>query len=254
MSVVAPVAPSDLPASFRRIALGSVASTNDEARRLAGSGAADGTVVTAVSQSGGRGRLGRSWASPAGNHYASLIVRSTVPAARLPELSLVAALAVAEAVERFVPAARRVRLKWPNDVLVDGAKIAGILLERVGPEGVVVGVGINLASHPDGLPYRATDLAAAGVPGATVDAVLAAWLGCFARWRAVWERQGFGPVKTAWERRAAGLGERVSVDLGTGGAVEGRLVGLDERGALVLETAAGRLSVSAGDVGFVAGG
>ena len=114
-----------LPDGWTLVALASVGSTNDEAARLADTGVPEGTVVWSREQTGGRGRRGRHWASPPGNLYTSTILRPACAAPRAAELGFVAALAVAD----IVPVGRPVRLKWPNDVLVDGGKIAGILLE-----------------------------------------------------------------------------------------------------------------------------
>ncbi|MEC7571593.1 MAG: biotin--[acetyl-CoA-carboxylase] ligase, partial [Pseudomonadota bacterium] len=143
-----------------------VDSTNSEASRLLAAGADHGLVVRADCQSAGRGRRGRTWVSPPGNLYCSLLARPPISApAPLATLTFVAALAVHQLVRAALPAARTVALKWPNDVLVDGAKVSGILLEGqhggAGPA-VIIGVGINLASHPAGAPYAVTDLAAGG--------------------------------------------------------------------------------------------
>ncbi|HYD04356.1 MAG TPA: biotin--[acetyl-CoA-carboxylase] ligase, partial [Reyranella sp.] len=123
-----------LPDGWTLVALQSVGSTNDEAARLAEAGAAEGTVVWAREQTGGRGRRGRVWASPVGNLYTSTIVRPQCQAPRAAELGFASALAVTD----IVPAGRDVRVKWPNDVLVDGGKIAGILPESsIGADGGV---------------------------------------------------------------------------------------------------------------------
>jgi len=146
-----------LPDGWTLVALQSVGSTNDEATRLAETGAAEGTVVWSREQTGGRGRRGRHWASPIGNLYSSTILRPACSAPRAAELGFVAALAVAD----MVPAGRDVRVKWPNDVLVDGGKIAGILPESaIGAGGevehVVLGIGVNVAFAPQlpALPRR----------------------------------------------------------------------------------------------------
>ena len=142
-----------LPDGWTLVALQSVGSTNDEAARLAEAGAAEGTVVWAREQTGGRGRRGRIWASPVGNLYTSTIVRPQCPAARAAELGFVSALAVAD----IVPAGRDVRVKWPNDVLVDGGKIAGILPESsIGADGCV--------EHGCARPQRGERVRVAGVP------------------------------------------------------------------------------------------
>ncbi len=135
----------------------SLGSTNDEARRLAQAGAAHGTVVAARQQTAGRGRVGRSWVSPPGNLYLSVLLRLDLPLARLAELSFVAALAVADMVDSFLPPDFRAALKWPNDVLVEGAKISGILIEQ-GETATIVGIGVNVGHCPTGTPYPVTSL------------------------------------------------------------------------------------------------
>ena len=144
---------SGLPRGYVLKALDEIDSTNEEARRLAAAGAAAGTVVWAKRQTAGRGRRGRSWISEPGNLFTSLILRPHVPPARAAELTFVASLAVAQAVAGFLPG-RIICTKWPNDVLVDGGKIAGILIESAaGTSGkvdwLVVGIGINVAHHPN---------------------------------------------------------------------------------------------------------
>lgn len=267
-------APPPLPPGFSLIALDEVPSTNDEAARLAAEGAADGTVVWARRQSAGRGRRGRQWVSPEGNLYCSIVMRPDVPLARAAGLSLVAAVAAGDMVAGFLPG-KQVEHKWPNDILVGGAKIAGILLEASGASGarvgarrssedggrtepaaggavdwVVVGCGVNLAVHPAGDGLSATDIGRErGAPVATGEA-LAALLESLHRWRGRWETAGIPPVRDAWLARARGLGEEIAVRLPRE-EVRGRFEGLDETGALLLRLADSTLrTISAGDVFF----
>ena len=158
---------AELPEGFVLCALDSVASTNDEAKRRAEEGAPGGRWSPPRSRSGGRGRYGRSWASPPGNLYASVLLRPDCPMARAAQLSLVAGLALADALEGIGRPGLDVKLKWPNDVLIGGAKVAGLLLEGAArPDGsaawVIVGSGVNVASCPEGTPYPATCLAGEG--------------------------------------------------------------------------------------------
>lgn len=238
------------PFTIRRY--GRLASTNDTARALAAAGAPHGTVVWARSQSAGRGRQGRAWFSPPGNLYVSLILRPCVPAARLAELGFLAALGVADALDGVL-AARRAELKWPNDVLLEGRKVAGILPEAAvaagAPPAVILGIGINLREAPAGTPYPATSLAANGAAEVTPEGMLGALLPALARWLARWDAEGFAPARAAWMGRARGLGHPVRVRTGEGW-LEGRLTALDEDGALLVETAAGPRRVTAGEVAF----
>jgi BirA family biotin operon repressor/biotin-[acetyl-CoA-carboxylase] ligase len=233
-----------LPDGWTLVALQSVGSTNDEAARLADGGAAEGTVVWAREQKGGRGRRGRRWVSPVGNLYSSTIVRPVGSAPRAAELGFVAALAVAD----IVPATREVRVKWPNDVLVDGGKIAGILLESAVGEGgqvdhVVIGIGVNVAFAPE-LPEMRYPGAALG---GTVETALENLTQALAVRLAEWRREGFETTRTAWLAKAGPLGLEVDVKLGEE-LVRGRFAGLDREGALLLETPAGRRKIVSGEL------
>ena len=167
-----------LPDGWRLVALPSVGSTNDAALRLAEGGASEGTFVWAREQTGGRGRRGRSWVSPPGNLYCSTVLRPECPASRAAELGFVAALAVAD----IVPAERRIRLKWPNDVLVDGGKIAGILLESsIGQDGlvehVVAGIGVNVGFAPQIPDMRYAGAMLGGILLGVIEALGAGYIG-----------------------------------------------------------------------------
>ncbi len=235
-------------------------STNDEARRRAEAGAAAGTVVWAGRQLAGRGRRGRSWSSPEGNLYCSLVLRPACPPALAAQLSLVTAVAVGAAVVGCLPPERVTRLKWPNDILIDGCKVAGILLETgADAEGrvtwLVVGVGINVRHFPADAGYPATSLLEAGLAGeGEVEVVLKSFLDQFGRWYRVWRDVGLEPVRAAWLARAAGLGTPISVRLHQE-TVSGRFAGLDLDGALLLASGEGGqvVRVTAGDVFFPGG-
>ncbi len=233
-----------LPDGWTLVALPSVGSTNDEAVRLADGGAREGTVVWAREQTGGRGRRGRRWASPVGNLYSSIIVRPACSAPRAAELGFVAALAVAD----IVPAGRDVRLKWPNDVLVDGGKVAGILLESAVGQGgrvdhVAMGIGINVGFAPQ-LPEMRYPGAALG---GTVETALEKLAHAIAARLAEWRREGFATVRVSWLAKAGPLGLEVDVKLGDE-LVHGRFAGLDREGALLLDTPAGPRKIVSGEL------
>lgn len=246
-----------LPAGFRLEARDVVDSTNSEAARLAREGAADGTVVWARRQTAGRGRQGRQWQSPEGNLYCSLILRPNVPPARAAQLSFVAALALGETLRAALADGPAPRYKWPNDVLLEGRKVAGILLESSGsPAGgidwIIVGCGLNLAHFPENIEggYPATSLAAMGGKDISLQEMLARFLGAFAVWRARWQDEGLTVLREAWLSNAARLGEEISVRL-PGEELRGRFDGLDESGALLLGLADGsHRTIAAGDVYF----
>jgi BirA family transcriptional regulator, biotin operon repressor / biotin---[acetyl-CoA-carboxylase] ligase len=233
-----------LPDGWTLVALDSVGSTNDEAARLADAGAAEGTIVWAREQTGGRGRRGRHWASPAGNLYSSTILRPSCAAVRATELGFVAALAVAD----IVPGGREIRVKWPNDVMVDGGKIAGILLESsIGQGGlvehVIAGIGVNVGFAPQ-LPEMRYPGAALG---GSVVAALESLTQALARRLSEWRRDGFASVREAWLAKAGPLGADVDVRLGEE-LVRGRFAGLDGEGALLLDTVAGRRKIVSGEL------
>ena len=229
-------------------------STNEEARRLAAAGEAGPIWILAGRQTAGRGRRGRSWESPTGNLAATLLLRPGKSASQCAQLSFVAATAACDILAGFAPATE-MRVKWPNDVLADGRKIAGILLESASqggepPNWLAIGIGVNLASHPEGLEYAATSLGALGGSVPKTDDALLHLAANFAKWYEVWRGDGFAPIRDAWLARAAGLGSRIRARLSheeTSGVFEG----IDENGALLLRENATRVRViPAGEIFF----
>jgi BirA family biotin operon repressor/biotin-[acetyl-CoA-carboxylase] ligase len=212
---------------------------------LAASGLEEGIWLRADRQTSGRGRQGRAWVSPAGNLYASTLVRirpSDPPAATL---ALVAAVAIEEAVGAYLPGVAR--LKWPNDLLIDGAKLSGILLERAGTA-VVIGFGTNLADHPIDTDRVATSLAAHGIAVDPTD-FIETLAEAFARWVERWRGEGIDVVRRRWVERAHPVGTPLTTRLPDGSAIDGLFDGLDSEGALILRLAEGtRRVIHAGDV------
>ncbi len=238
---------------WRRVALETVDSTNEEVKRRAEQGEAEGLAITALRQTAGRGRRGRAWESPEGNLFVSLLLRPKRSPLEAATLSFLSCLAMAEAVEQVAPQlGPKLACKWPNDLLLNGGKLCGILLEsRNTPAGgvdyLVIGIGVNLVYHPADTPYPATSLAAEGVT-VTREDFLAALLDCIDVWYERWSREGFAPVREAWLKRALGLGQQIVVRL-QDSELRGRFKALDDTGALLLETAdGGTRIVTAGDV------
>lgn len=229
-------------------------STNEEARRLARAGEAGPIWITAARQTAGRGRRGRAWESPTGNLAATLFLRPERSAAQSAQLSFVAALAAVEAVSAFSGQAR-LAVKWPNDVLAEGRKIAGILLESAGAgaaglDWLAVGIGVNLASHPEGTEFPATSLAALGEPAPAPAEVLSRLASAWAKWYEAWRARGFSDIRDAWLARAAGLGARIRARL-QNEETSGVFEGIDETGALLLREQPDRLrAIAAGEVFF----
>lgn len=250
-----------LPSPYRLVELDAVDSTNAEAKRLAEAGAPDGTVVWAKHQTAGRGRRGRTWTSNPGNLYFSILMRPPYPAKDVMQLSFVAANAIADAMQVAAPRGAFVHVKWPNDVLVEGRKIAGILIEAEADEAkpgylkwLALGVGVNVAGHPsdNDTEFPATSLAAEGVTGAglSVEALLDTLVKRFLAGLVTWRNLGFGPIRRHWLVRARGLGGPVTVRLANE-TLQGIFAALDEDGALVLHLdGQPNRRITAGDVFF----
>jgi BirA family biotin operon repressor/biotin-[acetyl-CoA-carboxylase] ligase len=224
----------------------------DEARALAVAGQVGPIWIVARSQSGGRGRHGRGWSSPPGNLHASLLLTDPCTPMRAPELGFVAGLALHDAVTRCTGLhSPDVALKWPNDLLVKGAKTAGLLLEGQSMGQVfhvTIGMGVNVAVAPADTPYAAGTLAAIA-PTLTADILLTAIRATWSETFAIWQELGFAPIREAWRRRAAGRGEGVTVRLPSG-ALSGLFEDIDPSGRLILLTSAGRRVIDAGDLYF----
>jgi BirA family biotin operon repressor/biotin-[acetyl-CoA-carboxylase] ligase len=234
-----------------------VGSTNAEAMALAREGRAP-VWVAARAQTEGRGRRGRRWETARGNLAASFALITAAPPEIAASLGFVAGLALEQALREVAaslsPRTARPELKWPNDVIVDGKKLAGILLEadllaerRLA---VVVGVGVNVVAAPEGLPYPATSLVERG-DATSAEELFERLAENFVTWLDTWdEGAGLPAIRKAWMARAAGLGAEVEVDLG-GRVIRGRFESLDERGRLVLRAPTGvATAISAGDVYF----
>lgn len=222
-------------------------STNDDLAMLAEQGAAEGCWLRAERQTGGRGRHGRAWQSPAGNLYASTLVRLQPADPPAATLALVAAVALHEVVQAYAGSAE-IRIKWPNDLLAGGAKLSGILLER-SRDAVIIGFGVNLADHPRDTPRPATSLAALGGAAADPAGMLVDLAASFAGWLSRWRSEGFGPVRARWLEKAHPLGTALSTTDVGGTSLDGLFEGLDDNGALRLRLADGSTHViHAGDV------
>jgi BirA family transcriptional regulator, biotin operon repressor / biotin---[acetyl-CoA-carboxylase] ligase len=217
---------------------------------LIATGVEEGLWLRAERQTEGRGRLGRGWESPSGNLFASTLVhlRPTDPPA--PMLAFVAAVALVEVLKAQAPL-EPFLLKWPNDVLCDGAKLAGILLERTG-DTVVIGIGVNLAHHPEGLDRSVTSLAARIGQAPDAEAFVHSLAAHFASWLVQWRESGQAAIIGAWHRYAHMPGTPLSVNLPDGSRLAGCYDGLDQDGALKLRLADGAVrAIHAGDVFLV---
>ncbi|WP_404404208.1 biotin--[acetyl-CoA-carboxylase] ligase [Pelagibacterium halotolerans] len=265
-----------LPASadvegYRVIGFDTVGSTNTEAANAAMAGDSGKLWFAALQQTAGKGRRGRPWESPYGNLAASLLITPDGETESFASLGFVAGVALNCALEKLIPNARiasgidgadgrsegasaRIALKWPNDVLADGAKLAGILLEGHkrpdGRQAIVIGFGINVVAAPEGLPYPAIALRDLGiaVDAATVfEALAESWVACFK----VWDNgRGIAEILDAWRAAAAGIGAEVAVQRNRD-VVRGVFETIDDAGRLIVRDPEGhRIAIAAGDVHF----
>jgi BirA family biotin operon repressor/biotin-[acetyl-CoA-carboxylase] ligase len=244
-------------AGYRRLALAETGSTNAAALQAARAGDPGNLWVTAESQSAGKGRRGREWVSEPGNLYASLLLIDTAPVSKIGTLPLVAALGAHRALRPFFVAnPQALAIKWPNDLLVDGRKICGILLESEKlPDGrlaVVIGCGINCAAHPANPLYPATDLAECGIEAA-LEEVFSRLVAEMERVLADWNGgAGFAGIREDWLLAADGKGSMVTVKW-QDGETTGLFEDIDSEGYLLLNVAGERRRISAGDLFFSMG-
>jgi BirA family biotin operon repressor/biotin-[acetyl-CoA-carboxylase] ligase len=224
----------------------SLDSTNEEAKRLVAKGEKGPLWILAARQSAGKGRRGNSWVSQDGNLFASLLAPAEDAMRLSAPYAFAAGLAVADTVSGYTES--KITLKWPNDVLLEGQKLAGILLETV-PGALIVGIGVNLAVAPEGTPFPATSLAQHAEQAPVSEDVLARLALYMETWIALWKERGFAPLRDAWLARAAQLGEPIRARL-PDGEREGIFEDLDSEGALLLRTKNGLVRVTSGEVFF----
>ena len=244
---------ADFSDGIRILRYGVLDSTNEQAKTLIEAGFSEKFVVSSDRQTDARGRNGRQWQSLPGNLACSIVVCPSVPPARLSELSFVASVAVQRCIKKLIPT-HSVKTKWPNDILVASAKMSGILLEVASAVGskhssVIVGIGVNVASAPDKLKYPATCLRDLGCE-VSVDVLFFDLIERFLELENEWAVAGLDIILAEWLDHAVGLGEKILVKTGDR-ELEGVFENLDERGALLLRGADGRVDkISAGDVFF----
>jgi BirA family biotin operon repressor/biotin-[acetyl-CoA-carboxylase] ligase len=228
----------------------SLPSTSDRAIARAEAGEAPWCAVLAETQTAGRGRHGRRWISPPGNLYLSVLLdaQAAVPGG----LGLLAGVAIADALAPLLPASIALHLKWPNDLIADGRKLGGVLIEAGtragGASWAVAGIGVNLVAHPDDTDRPATSFAALGVASPAPDILADTILERLIAWSGRARAEGFGVIVAAWQRRAQPPGTAITVRL-PAGPVRGRYAGLDADGALLLSLEDGRMRrVVAGEI------
>jgi BirA family biotin operon repressor/biotin-[acetyl-CoA-carboxylase] ligase len=255
--------PKAISAGYGLAAFDQIGSTNAEAMSRARDGERGPTWFVTTEQTAGRGRRQRAWIAPRGNLASSVLEVMDVSPGVAATLGFAAGLSLESALQRLSIEANlrragaeplRYALKWPNDVMADGQKLAGILLEAEAVAGnrlaVVVGIGTNVIAAPEGTPTPATSLAALGV-NVGAEEVFTALADAWVEFRGIWDNgRGFADIRKLWLERAFGLGERVTIQTGTV-TVEGAFDTIDETGCLIVRTAEGkRVPITAGEVYF----
>lgn len=240
------------------VAFNSVSSTNEVLKKLVIEEQVKNRIaVIAKKQTSGYGRRTRKWESPQGNMYCSALITPTPRQIKdVTQLSFVVSVAVAEAIESLSETVVT-QCKWPNDVLIKGQKVSGILLETIGKTSVplqhiVVGVGINVENAPTdikNLSYPVSSLSDEGID-ISVNEMLPIYLKHLKKWLDIWEEQGFDSIKEFWLQRAKGIGEEIKIDFGKN-SMSGVFSGLDQDGALLLRLSDGKeRRITTGDIFF----
>ncbi len=229
-------------------------STNDEAKRQIINALSikdlNNTVIWAKKQINGRGRYDRNWISPEGNLYFSLIIVPEFSLAKIYQLSFVAALAVNLAISDFINEDVNLKCKWPNDILLEGKKVAGILLEKILDNAVIIGVGVNINSFPDNVIFSATSLNLHSKLPIKIDILLDKIVNNFNNILLRWQIYGFSVIGKAWLDMAYGIGSNIKVSL-QDIVYTGTFMGINEDGQLILKEDSGNTRlISAGDVFF----
>lgn len=235
---------SDLLNDYHLLSFDSLDSTNEEAKRIARAGGGHGAVIWAKRQSEGKGRMGRNWVSSEGNLFVSVLLKPERPMEELSQLSFVAAVAAIEALAPLLSSEHTLQCKWPNDILLNGKKMGGILLESFqvhekDESWVVVGVGINVDSFPPRTEFPAICLKDAGVELVSAKIILSRFIHHFIESYNQWNQKGFAPIRREWLKCAWGLGDRLCARLPTGN-IEGVAEGVDGKGGLLLKLPGGK--------------
>jgi BirA family biotin operon repressor/biotin-[acetyl-CoA-carboxylase] ligase len=229
-------------------------STNEEAKRMIDSGfAADGAIIWALSQESGKGRSGKEWVSPAGNLYLSFILQPNYSLQKASEISFLTAIALGNSLLKSLPEKAKIEYKWPNDVLLNGKKLAGILLEsrfvNLGVKWLIVGLGVNLALHPKNAAILATNLEEAGCKKLAVDKALFSFLKEFSKIHDVWQNKGFSEIRKLWLTQAYGIGQELVTQL-NGQNIKGIFKDIGEDGSLILDVRGKTKFINSGEVFF----
>jgi len=226
-------------------------STMDEARSKVLEGAEEGTVIVALEQTKGRGRRGRFWESLPGNLYMTYITYRDITLSKAPLLSFVACVAVGETLRPFLPPGNFLTYKWPNDIFLNYKKVSGLLLEALPVPGrreiaYLIGCGLNLTTYPQQARYPATSFQNEGIYFSLKE-VLEKIVPSLQRHMDVFQKQGFDPIRALWMEGAGGLEENIALEF-QGKIREGTFKGIDEEGALLLDSSEGAVKLTVGEI------
>lgn len=241
------------PAGFTLFHYTEIDSTNEAAKRLVEGGEGLPAILWAEAQTAGRGRRGRSWESPTGNLFCTILEPLRGDLVEAGRRSYIYGLAISSAINSCLPVPNA-KLKWPNDVLINGCKVAGVLLETAvcsvtAERYLITGFGVNIAMKPQGVQYHTTTLAA-HESQASVEKLLATVLDKLCTLDQLYRFEGFAAIRALWRAQAAGIGENVTVNLPNGISMQGKFTDLDDTGALQLDCGTQRYSITAGDIFF----
>jgi BirA family transcriptional regulator, biotin operon repressor / biotin---[acetyl-CoA-carboxylase] ligase len=230
------------------LSFATIDSTMDEARRCFEPSMYTRLWIVAGEQAAGRGRFGRQWQSPLGNLHLTLLTPTQTPLRDQPKLGFVAGVALARAVTSLLPDQEILRLKWPNDLLLDGAKVSGLLLEGLGQgAAVAIGIGVNIVAHPPDIPYPAAHLKMAA-PDITRESLFSKLATALVEELDIFANgSGFPLIRQRWLARAAHLGQSIRVRQGET-SLDGIFRDIDTEGRILLETSGGLARIDAGDV------
>lgn len=248
-----PAALLSLLNDYHLLSFETIDSTNEEAKRLAANGGSHGAVIWAKEQTKGKGRAGRDWECLPGNLFVTMLLQPGCDITLIPQLTYVASLAALHTIQDVLPEDAEVTLKWPNDILINGKKVAGILLEsfmvpRDEQRWVAVGLGMNIEDSPKHVPFPATSLKEEGVEIISAKIVLSRYVHCFVEVYNQWSRKGFSAIRRQWNNAAWSLGGRVRISL-PHEEVEGTFKHIDLDGGLVIQiTPTKKRIIHAGDM------
>lgn len=236
-----------IPENYNFLEFAVIDSSNEEAKRLIKSGSIkQDTVILARSQTAGHGRYGRVWQSPLGNLYTSIIIK-TEESWKSEQISFVVAVAVGAVVEDILPKCS-INYKWPNDILINGRKTSGILLEKI-DNWLVIGIGINIETIPDSVAIPVTSLKNEGAYNIDADEILQKLLYFFNKSLKMWKNSGFSSIRGDWVKKAWKIGQEIKVNLGNE-TFSGTFTTISEDGVLEVEVSGEKRLVTAGEVFF----